>query len=248
MDLTSLELTTGGVAVSFILGGTSLFLLGRVPRSIAAGTAGYALAASTTLLALMNICRYFFHLEISNLVAGMAVGDFEVVRLIAMPPSDAIALFLIGLVLLLMPLKIGRVRPSEVLAFGATLICVMTLLGVLLKVDTFCVFMSCARINTLGELIFTALCVGALLAQPEGQLCSLLASTNAGGVVARILLPAALAVPIISSWLNTLMEHAGIPADIEDGFARQIGRDDIWYGAVFFLHPRMERSVSGKHR
>jgi PAS domain S-box-containing protein len=213
-DIAGLELATGGVAVSFILGGTALYLLSHAPRSLPTQAVGYALAAAMTTLSLLNIGRYFFHLEISNFVAGMTVGEFEIARLIAMPPSDAIALFLIGFVLLLMPIKIARVRPSEVLAFAATLICVMTLLGVLLRVDTFCAFMSCARISPLGESIFSVLCIGALLAKPDGQLCSLLASRNAGGMVARILIPSALVVPILSSWVHTLMVQAGVPADV----------------------------------
>jgi PAS domain S-box-containing protein len=213
-DINALTLTTGGVAVCFLMGGTALYLLAHAPRSRLIQGFGYVLSAMMTTLALLNISRYFFHLEISNFVAGMTVGDFEVARLIAMPPSDAIALFLIGLVLLLTPVKIARIRPAEALAFAATLICVMTLLGVLLRVDTFCAFMSCARISPLGESIFAVLCIGALLARSDGQLCSLLASRNAGGTVARILIPSALIVPILSSWVHTLMAQSGVAADV----------------------------------
>jgi len=213
-EITCLQLATGGVAVSFLLAGLALSLLGQAKKSAVTLSLGYGLALATTLLALLNVGRYFFHLEIANFFASMTIGDFEIVRLVAMPPSDAIALFLIGLVLLLTPIKVRGIRPAEVLAFAATLICVMTLLGVLLKVDTFCAFMSCARISAMGESVFTVLCIGTLLAQKDGLLPPLLASKSAGGMVARILIPAALAVPILASWLHTQIERAGVPGDI----------------------------------
>jgi PAS domain S-box-containing protein len=213
-DNSALQFATGGVGVSFVLAGLSLRLLLITRAQKLCRTTGYVLAAAACALALLNIGRYFFGLELANTLAEQSFGDFELARLISMAPSDAIGISLLSVALLLLHVRIGKARPAELLTFGATLISVMTLLGVMLKIDTFCVFMSCARISPVGGLTFTLLCLGALCSCPTEGLMSLMVSKNAGGIMARRLIPAALGIPVFFSWMRMQMQSSGVPDDI----------------------------------
>jgi len=213
-EIPQLQFGTGGVGVSFILAGLSLWCLLSTRFKKVFWTIGYVLAAAATALAFLNIGRYFFGLELANMLAEQSFGDFELARLITMAPSDSIGIGLLGISLLLMHVNIRKMRPAELLTFGATLISVMTLLGVLLKIDTFCVFMSCARISPVGGLTFTLLCLGALFSQPTQGLMSLMVSKNAGGIMARSLIPAALGIPVFFSWMRMQMQQSGVSDDI----------------------------------
>jgi len=213
-DITALQFATGGAGISFILAGLSLWLLLAKRAKKLFWTSGFILAAAALCVALLNIGRYFFGLELANILAQQSFGDFEVARLITMAPSDAIGTALLSVALLLIHVRVRNARPAELLTFGATLISIMTLLGVLLKIDTFCVFMSCARISPVGGLTFTLLCLGALFSTPTEGLMSLMVSKNAGGIMARSLIPAALGIPVFFSWMRMQMQAAGVPDDI----------------------------------
>src|SRR5207249_3862367 len=57
---------------------------------------------------------------------------------------------------------------------------------------------------------FVVLCLGLVLAQPNRGPMAVLTSENAGGVLARRLLPAALAIPAVLGWLRLLGEQSGL--------------------------------------
>ena len=204
-QIQALEFATGGAGAGFFFTGCALFLLPQKDSRLY--YTGYGLALLGTLLALLNVGRFFFGIELVSMISNLQIGDFEAARLIAMSPSDSIEILLNGIALLLISVQIGKIRPSELLAFSAALLSVMTLLGVILKIDTFCVFIACARITEVGGLTFALLSLGTVFARSNQGLMSLMCSRDAGGIVARRMIPTALCIPIFISWLGMLLKH-----------------------------------------
>jgi PAS domain S-box-containing protein len=193
-----------GTALSFALSGVSLILFissSAKPIRIA----GSVCAALVALLAGINALAYLLNTDLPGMLPPL--------QALAMSPSDSIEMLLIGLAQVSMPLQIGRLCPSGLLAFCAAVIALMSLLGVILHIDTFCLFMACTKINMVQGLAFAFLSVATLIAAPKQGLTSLMASTNAGGVLARRLLPAIFVVPLFFSWLRMQLEQLGVPAN-----------------------------------
>jgi PAS domain S-box-containing protein len=67
-------------------------------------------------------------------------------------------------------------------------------------------------------LVFAFLCLGILFARPDRGLISVITSEFSGGQMARLILPLALALPLLIGWLRLRGEHAGL-FGAELGFA-----------------------------
>lgn len=175
-------LSTASMAIGFALAGGSLLLLSR---SGLAQWIARALALMVALIGLAALSRQLFGAEIL--------------------PPDSVALFpalkflLLGSALLL----IRRPGLSQPLILAAAFISLAALAGHLYKVSQ--VFKNAPHIWT--ALAFLSLCAGALFLQPGRGIMLVLASRGLGGVMARRLLPVAIALPIILGWLRIQGHH-----------------------------------------
>src|SRR5277367_5297915 len=212
-DISELSFASGGVGMAFLFLGLSLFALGSEAKR-PVKLIGYCLAGLGFSIGAINLARYFMDLQLVNFLSEIDLGGFQPAVLITMSPSDCILITTIGLALLTVDLAIKRVRPSEIFAFFATLGCLMTIIGVILHIDSFCMFVACTRVSDITGITFFILCVGALFARPESGLISLFPSPNAGGVAVRRLIPSAIAIPIFVSWLRMYVERSGMPPDL----------------------------------
>jgi PAS domain S-box-containing protein len=212
LDTESSPLTfaSGGVGLSFLFFGLAVLALTNERFKTISRPIGYCLTFLAFAVGALNFGRYFFGLELVNTFADLELFGFQPAVLLTMSPSDCILVTTIGIALFMVDITVKKVRPTEVLAFFAMLGCLMTILGVILRIDSFCMFTACARISYLTGFAFAILCLSVLLSRPGGGLVSLLASPNAGGIAARRLIPSAVAIPIIVSWIRMGAEKAGL--------------------------------------
>lgn len=214
LDIDALEFASGGAGLGILFCALSLliFLVDSDRRILS--KAGYALAFAAVLLSGLNLCRYFMDLELVNTFSQLDLGGFQLALLVTMSPSDAIMITLIGLSLLLRDVSYKGFRPSELISFIATLACLMTMLGVILEIDTFCMFYACARISPVVGIAFGMLGLATLCERPTEGFVSLLLSQNAGGVSARRLIPSALIIPLAVSSLRMFISRLGLPEEL----------------------------------
>jgi PAS domain S-box-containing protein len=214
LDISELSFASGGVGLSFFFFGLSLFAIMHEPQQRGTQLIGLCLAALGFSVGAINFARYFLDLQLVNYFAEFDISGFQPAVLLTMSPSDCILITTIGIALLTVDIIIKHVRPSELFAFFAALGCLVTIIGVILHIDAFCMFIACARISYITGFTFFILCVSALFARPTTGLISLFPSPNAGGVAVRRLIPSAIAIPIFVSWLRMYLEKLGLPAEL----------------------------------
>jgi signal transduction histidine kinase len=104
--------------------------------------------------------------------------------------------------------------PVEVFTIAALLISVLALMGYAYGVSSLYQFSpyssiySSIAIHT--ALAFSILCLGILFARPEQGLMRIFSSENAGGVLARRVVPAALVLPLLLGWLLLAGQRMGL--------------------------------------
>ena len=126
-------------------------------------------------------------------------------------PGDAVSNILIGLGLLSLniPLKRPSVFWSDCFCIAAILTCLMSLIGWVFGVPHFCLGgIDCQKIQPAIPLMLTCLGAAVLLSRPERGVLSVMASANAGGVIARFWFPAAIGVPLLLGYARALGQDA----------------------------------------
>ncbi|PWU03432.1 MAG: hypothetical protein C5B53_00485 [Candidatus Melainabacteria bacterium] len=213
LDIEALKIATGGAGLGMLFCALSLLLFLADPYRRLLSKVAYAFAFAAVLLSGVNLARYFMDLELVNTFSRLDVGGFQLALLVTMSPSDAIMITLIGLSLLLRDVSFKGFRPSELISFIATLACLMTMLGVILEIDTFCMFYACAKISPVVGVAFGMLGLATLCARPSEGFVSLLLSQNAGGASARRLIPSALIIPLAVSSVRMYVFRLGLPEE-----------------------------------
>ncbi|HUF36027.1 MAG TPA: PAS domain-containing protein [Gemmatimonadales bacterium] len=200
-------------AVAFLLAGLALQLIYPAQAPLAHRRAGQAAAAAVALIAPLCLSRF---------VTPWELGPDRLIfsnRLLAAPgglpnrmaPNTALGFVLLGLALLFLDARSTRVRRhGEMLALVGGGLGLAAIVGyaydsrVLYGVAS---FIPMALNTALGLLILAA---GVLCARPRAGLPTLFAEPGPGSLLARRLLPAALAVPLVLGWLHLRGEAAGL--------------------------------------
>ena len=127
-----------------------------------------------------------------------------------MSPLTAVCLSAIGLSLLFLDLgKESRANPSEITAAISLAVSMVGIMGYLYSVRALYrigIFSSMALHTALASALMA---IAVLLARPTRGLPALLTHNTTGAKLARRLLPAAIAIPILIGWLRVLGERAG---------------------------------------
>jgi signal transduction histidine kinase len=125
-------------------------------------------------------------------------------------PHTAIDLLFIGGALLLAH-RTGRAyRLAQGLALTAALIAALALVGYIYDVAFLYSISSHTGMALHTALIFIALSLGILFIHPKQQLMSFVLSDTAGGMMVRRLLPASIAIPIVTGGMIILGARAGL--------------------------------------
>ena len=199
-------------ALGFILGGLSLWLW-----ILAKGRNGQALKASRNplaplvyvssflvlLIGLLTLVEYYFdwNIGIDELLfkeATDAVGTYVPNR---MAPNSALNFFILGSAQLL--LLSGRRRNyivAQILTIVAFLVAFLGFLGYAYGITSFYGIGSYTQMALHTAIAFILQSLGMLLAHPDRGLMAVVVKNHAGGIMARRLSPAAIAIPPILGW------------------------------------------------
>src|SRR5207244_1571606 len=132
-------------------------------------------------------------------------------------PNTGLNFLLIGATLLLLDweTRSGH-RPAQLLALVPTAVALTSVLGYAYDVGELYGFARYIPMALPTAVAFLALGLGIACARPERGFVSVMASTHAGGVLARRLLPAAVLIPTLLGWLRLVGQRAGL-------FAAELG-------------------------
>ena len=193
-------------AVAFILASVSLATLRNKTLVSALG------ALSVVLIGILIISEYVSGLDLGfdRLIFSRRL-ETTVHSFPGRPsPHTAIDLLLIGSALLLSH-RTGRTyRLAQGLALTAALIASLALVGYIYDVAFLYSISSHTGMALHTALIFIALSLGILFIHSEQQLMSFVLSDTAGGMTVRRLLPASIAIPIVTGGMIILGARAGL--------------------------------------
>lgn len=159
---------------------------------------GWAVSVAIGILALIAA---------TSLVKGL-LGDTGP---LLMSIAAAVALLLIAASLAALPARAHWVRcTAEACAMFALLIGLVGLAGYHFGATGLYHTGPFASLALHTAALFVALPIGILASRRDGTLCSVVADTHAGGLVARRLIPLAIALPLLTVWLRSKGEDAGL--------------------------------------
>jgi PAS domain S-box-containing protein len=206
-------------AVCFLLCGSALLLLlpeGRVGAWRRA--AGRLLATVAAMLGLLLLTEWVagVDLGIDPLLFPRALERVESGVPGRPAPATTLSFLLLGTALVMLDLetKRGR-RPAQFLALVPGFLGMQALAGYAYRQEE--LFAPERVITALGQFTpmavhtaggFVALSLGVLLARPDRGIMQLFVGRDAGGFIARRLLPAAILVPLLLSWARLGAERA----------------------------------------
>ncbi|MBI2076856.1 MAG: response regulator [Euryarchaeota archaeon] len=199
--------TTG---LGLVFGGLALFLL--QPQSGGRPAIRWRLLAgesAATLVALIGFARLF------GAIAEDPVPLVE--RLFAdqpdagpMAPTMAFHFFLLGAALLLIDWQLRRDRPSQFLVITPLFVAIVSILLYAYGQDVGGAGGSKVPMLLPMAVAFFALCLGVLFTYPDRGMMTLVTRQDPGSTLARLLLPAALAIPALLGLLRTVAQRAQI--------------------------------------
>ncbi len=189
-------------AICLILGGASLWLWHRRSPT-KTRRAAQACAVFVLLIGLLTVIEYGFNLNlgIDQLLFQTSidpVGDTAPGR---MAVHTAVTFVLLGLSLLLLNLHHPKYLLAQLCASVVFLIAFQALLGYIYGNAYFYRLGSLTSIAVHTAVAFLLLSCGILFARPDRGLMVVVTSSNAGGIMARRLLSAAIVFPPVVCWL-----------------------------------------------
>jgi len=199
-------------ALCFLLAGISLSLLCTSHPIVGKQAIITACAGTVALLGLLMLLDYLFqwNLGLDQLLLRQPIEAFSSSAHLRTAPTTSLNLFLVGAALLLVDTRDPRgCWLSQFLALVATLVSLLAFIGYLYGVHSFYGFGADAYVSLHSALTFFLLCLGILAARPERGLMSIVASDGVGGILARLLLPAAVALPLVLGGLVLLGQRQG---------------------------------------
>jgi PAS domain S-box-containing protein len=199
-------------ALMLILSGVALALVVERPSGRRLW-AVRGLAAVVIALSAVYLGEYLFAVSggIDELVFKDTVAQANGAAYPGRPaPLTLISFVLVACALLTID---ARRRPTGLLIAPVAAINAMCVVGYLYSIPAFYGPATAAKMSLTTALVFLVLAAGVLLARPRGRLQAFLTTDSPGGIMARPLLPLAIAVPLLLGWLHLVGEHSGLFGD-----------------------------------
>ena len=188
------------VAVEFILAGTALLLLQAEPLSRWRRDAGVVLGAIVVLIAVLKLIGYQYNWE-RGVDTYLFYFKLGVAR---MSPNAAFSFLLIGLALVLMEVRVrGHAYLPQLCILAVTVVGLLSMSNYFHNVLLLYGVSGFVPVVPDTATEFLILCSGLLCARPHREPIATIISTTEGGSVARRLLPAAFAIPLVLDWIRT---------------------------------------------
>jgi PAS domain S-box-containing protein len=213
-------------AFCFVLAGFSLYLLRRPPSEAGQiqpiyGRLGQLCAVLVAGVGLLTLGEYSFHLNfgIDQALLRDTWTDASISSPGRMSMATAFGFFILGCSLFFL----GRKRPddaiaSQILALSGLLAAAFAYFGYIYGVQGPYLVSFYTSMGVHTATVFIILCAATLVARPDRGAISILTSGQSGGQMARLILPAALTLPVFIGWLQLQGEQAGLYG-AELGFA-----------------------------
>ena len=190
-------------ALTFVLAGASVCLAGSGASVMSRGARRVmeACAGAAALMGFLTLLDYAsgWDLGIDQLLPGGSR--------VRMAPATALNFVLVGIALLWEADGRRDPRPAQALALAATLVALLAVIGY--AYETQAISGAPPRMALPTGLAFCVLCAGILLLRADQGFIAVVGSDSAGGVMARRVLPVAIAAPVVLGWLRLAGQHAG---------------------------------------
>jgi len=199
-------------ALAFVLSGSALWTLASAGAGTWAGRVARACAGAAALIGLLTLGEYVlgWNLGIDQLIFREPAGAIGTVAPGRMAPATALNFVLAGSSLLLVGALSRRVRATaRGLAIAAWFVALLAFLGYLYGAEYLYRIEGFTQMAVHTAVGFLVLYTGILLARRGEGLAEILFAPNAGGVIARRLIPVALLVPPLVAWVRLHGERAG---------------------------------------
>jgi len=232
-------------AFCFLLSGISLWLYCS-PKPLPTKAYIIAVCAGTVaMLGLLMLLDYFFKwdLELDQLLLRQPIESYSANDRLRTAPSTSLNLLLVGLSLLLIDREFPRgIWLTQILALFAMLISLLAFIGYLYGVHSFYGFGADVYVSLHSAITFFLLCLGILAARPDRGLMAIVSNNGVGGILARRLLPAAIALPIVLGGL-VLIGHRRGWYDTEFRLSLLVGLCSLVFGVLIWWDAASLRSI-----
>jgi len=200
-------------AIGFILCGVALALLRTETRTAWADRVGKVCAVAVTLLGAVTLAQYLLGINVG--IDELLFRDAPDALLTSHPgrmaPVTALSFIFCGAALLLLDVSSRRgQRPAEFIILLPMALSFLGVLGYLYGSSSLyrvAAFTPIALPTALTILLFG---LGLLLARPEAGWMAAFTNHGARGLLARRLIPAAIAGPVLIGWIRLVGEHMGL--------------------------------------
>lgn len=202
---------TGSLSLLF-LGAALLYSLKGVSDKKAA-TASQITALVPILIGVFALGSYsgFFTVDLDEVLFHSSLNPQPGSNSVILAPNNAICILTAGLSILLMDAPaLGRVRLFQHLAFIPLLFSISALIGYTYKLQYFSAPQSFNYMILPTAVAFLVLSLGILSSRPREGLMVVISNGDAGGLMARTLLPTAVGLPILFGWMRVVGESSGL--------------------------------------
>lgn len=208
----NLRVSNTGSLSLFFLGAALLYSLkGNYDKS--AATASQITSLVPILIGLVALGSYcgFFDVDLDRVLFYSSVHPEEATNSLLLAPNNAICILMSGLSILCMNARpIGRIRIFQHLAFIPLLFSISALIGYTYELQYFSAPDSFNYMTLPMAIAFLVLSLGILSSRPRDGLMVVISNGDAGGMMARTLLPTAIGLPILFGWLRVAGESSGL--------------------------------------
>ncbi len=235
-------------ALAFVLSGISLWLIAGENATGAARQVAAACALAAALLGVLTLCEHAtgWNLGIDQLLVAEPPGAVKTVSPGRMAPNAALIFALLGTSMFLLCLRRGYWAVS-IMAFVGGAVGLLAVLGYTYATEPATGLIVYTHIALQTALAITVLATGVLLATRGRGLMEPLSRDSVGSVMARRLVPAVVAVPLLLEWLRHRGEHERFFND-EFGIALMVVSSMavltlvVWRSAVVLNRIDLERN------
>ncbi len=250
----SLPATNPSAACAFVIGGLALVLLQRRAAEPARRRLGYAGAALLISLGIVELVTlaWGWHLPLArwlwpeDVTGGVGPPTPIAVR-------TALSYVLTGAALLLLNVQTRRGRrPGELFSAATIVIALLALIGYSYGVVVYYRTSTYVPMSLPSAFAFLFLSVGTLLARPDRGAIAVIVSDTAAGVLARLLLPLTVFLPLILSVVRRTGTSAGwFSTDLGVALFATVFIvvffGAIWYTTRLLFRSDLERKAAEEH-
>ena len=194
-------------ALCFVFSGWSVFLLHRKEPNHLSYT-GIALSLFVFAAGVVTLAEYFGNFRIYEIPYFVQIDKTGKLATLRMSASSALCFLLSGLTLVLFHFR-RSLRLAQTLSLISTAVALLAIVGYVYGVSFLYTVGPYSTIAFHTAIAFILLSVSILFSRPDQGIVSIFSSADPGGLMARVLIPATVLVPILIGWAGLMAQKAG---------------------------------------